>query len=111
MNTKQLFFFIAFGLQFACNKVSSEKESTFYVRGNCDMCKERIEQGVKTLPGISNAVWNSGTSTLIVSFDSTKVQELALHQAVAATGHGTKLVEMDPKAHAQLPACCQVGGH
>lgn len=106
---KKLFPFLLFALC-ACSKSSdSNKESEFYVRGNCEMCKERIEASVKSVPGVSSAIWDVNTSSLKVAYDSTKVTELALHKSVAATGHGTKQVEMDSNAHNDLPECCQVG--
>lgn len=75
------------------------------------MCKERIEKAVESLPGVAVSKWEPNESNLKVSYDSTILSELDLHKAVAATGHGTKLIEMDSKAHDDLPECCKVGAH
>ncbi len=104
---KQLIFILFISVLFSCSK-SANKEVEFYVRGNCDMCKERIETTVKAVPGIATANWEVKTSNLKVTFDSTKTNELDLHKAIAATGHGTKLVEMNAKAHDELPDCCKI---
>lgn len=104
---KQFIFILFISVLFSCSK-SANKEAEFYVRGNCDMCKERIETTVKTVPGIATANWDVNSSILKVTFDSTKTTELALHKAIAATGHGTKLVEMDTNAHDELPDCCKI---
>ena len=95
-------------LLFSCSK-SANKESEFYVRGNCEMCKERIENAAKAIPGVSQATWDVNASSLKVVYDSTKVSEQDIHRSVAATGHGTEQVPMDSNAHAELPECCQVG--
>lgn len=92
---------------FACSK-SANKESEFYVRGNCEMCKERIESAAKAVPGVSKANWDVNSSSLKVVFDSTKASEMDIHKAIASTGHGTEQAPMDTNAHAALPECCQV---
>lgn len=104
---KHLIFILGISALISCSK-SADKEAEFYVRGNCDMCKERIETTVKAIPGITTANWDVNSSNLKVTFDSTKVKELDLHKAIAATGHGTKLVEMNAKAHDELPDCCKI---
>lgn len=105
---KPLSILFVLGLLYACSKTKSA-QAEFYVRGNCGMCKDRIESAVKSLPGIQDADWNEKTSNLKVAYDSTQVKVLDIHKAIAATGHGTKSVEMDIQAHAALPECCQVG--
>jgi Cu(I)/Ag(I) efflux system membrane fusion protein len=91
----------------SCSK-STDKESTFYVRGNCEMCEERIEKATKEVKGVCSADWNVASSQLKVVYDSTQVSELDLHKAVAATGHGTKLIKMDDHAYLELPECCRI---
>lgn len=106
---------VCFFSLFACTKTSktegaeSNKKAEFYVRGNCEMCKERIESTAKSIKGVGDAEWNENSGNLKVSFDSTLITEIEIHKAIAASGHGTKQVEMDPKAHGELPECCQVG--
>lgn len=90
------------------NSGATKKHDEFFVRGNCEMCKERIETTVKALPGVSNAEWDVNSKSLSVDYDSTKIAFMQIHNACAKVGHGTKMVEMDEKAHTGLPDCCQV---
>lgn len=87
---------------------SSNKSDAFYVRGNCEMCKQRIETTALTINGVSKADWNVDTKELAVSFDSTQTNSMQIHEAVANVGHGTKLVPMNQEAHDNLHECCKV---
>ena len=82
-------------------------QAEFYVRGNCDMCKERIDKTVLKLKGVSEADWSVETGMLKVGFDSTSISSADIEKAIAATGHTTKNVPMDSTAHKALPECCQ----
>lgn len=96
----------------ACNNESTStsvegKKAEFFVRGNCEMCKERIEDVAKGVEGVKSADWDVKTSVIHVIYDTTKTDEMAVHQAVAGAGHGTDHVQMDQKAHDALPDCCR----
>lgn len=93
----------------ACKGKSAQKEADFYVRGNCGMCEERIETTLRNVNGVESVDYNVDTKFVHVKFDTLKVKEIALHKAVAATGHETKLEPMDTKAHDELPECCKKG--
>jgi len=80
----------------------------FFVRGNCEMCKERIDKSVLAISGVDKADWNVDSKMINVDYDSTKVSSMQIEEIIAATGHATKDVAMDSSAHAQLPKCCQV---
>jgi mercuric ion binding protein len=111
MKTQIIIALVAFTTLFsACKQNSLNKESSFWVRGNCDMCKERIEKTVRAIPGVGMAAWDVESGMLKVNYDSTVVKEQALQEAVAGSGHATKMVPMNQKAHDALPECCQVGG-
>jgi Cu(I)/Ag(I) efflux system membrane fusion protein len=90
----------------ACTSKSNSK-AEFYVRGNCGMCKERIDKTVLALKGVSAADWSEETGLLKVDFDSTSISSIDIEKAIAATGHATKNVPMDSIAHKALPECCQ----
>jgi mercuric ion binding protein len=104
---KKLIYLLLIQIFFACSK-NNTKETEFFVRGNCEMCKERIENTAKNITGVISANWDVNSSNLKVTFDSTKVNELDVHKAIASTGHATKMVEMNLKAHDELPDCCKV---
>lgn len=83
-------------------------EAQFYVRGNCDMCKERIDKTVLAIPGVEKADWNVESETIKIAYDSTRVKPVEIEKVIAATGHATTHIPMDTAAHAKLPDCCQV---
>ncbi|MCS6824340.1 MAG: heavy-metal-associated domain-containing protein [Cytophagaceae bacterium] len=87
------------------------KKAEFYVRGNCGMCKERIEATAMELKGVWAAEWNTDTKLISVEYDSTQIAEIDIHKALAGAGHGTQKIEMDTTAHNDLPECCKVGNH
>ena len=73
------------------------------------MCEERIEKAVASVPGVVSADWNVDTKSLIVGYDSTKTNALAIHQVVANAGHETKTVVSPQAVHDALPECCKKG--
>jgi len=80
---------------------------TFGVRGNCGMCKSTIEKAVNSLEGISSVNWDGDKKKVDVSFDATKTNEMAIHNAVAASGYDTDKVTGSEEAYKGLPGCCQ----
>ncbi len=83
-------------------------QAEFHVRGNCEMCKERIDKTVLAIRGVDKADWNVETETIQISYDSTIVKPVDIEKVIAATGHATTHMPMDTAAHAKLPECCQV---
>jgi len=77
------------------------------VRGNCGMCKNTIEKAVNSLEGISNVNWDVEKKKIDVSFDETKTNEMAIHNAIAASGYDTEKVAGNEDAYKDLPGCCQ----
>ena len=58
------------------SKEISSQETSFGVRGNCGMCKTTIENAANSLDGVSSASWNIDQKTLVVSYDSSAVDEM-----------------------------------
>ena len=111
---------IAMGLTSCKNETKQEKEVTtevskemvmadisFGVRGNCGMCKTTIEKAVNGVEGVSNANWDVDKKKIDVSFDDTKTDEMAIHNAIAASGYDTEKVTGDLDAYDGLPGCCK----
>ena len=76
------------------------------VKGNCDMCKERIEKALDQ-PGISFAQWDVKSKVLTVRYNDKKVTEDQIHQIIADLGHSTEKVQANKTSQANLPKCCQ----
>ncbi len=107
MNFK-FYMYCFWGLLLIASCKQTTNEIKFKVRGNCEMCKERIENTALKLEGVKDARWNVETGIIQVLFDSSKVKLLQIHSSIANEGHGTNLVEMNLEAHSHLPDCCKI---
>lgn len=88
-------------------KEITPKEISFGVRGNCGMCKTTIEKAATNLDGVSSASWNVDQKTIVVSYDSSSMNEMSIHDAIAASGYDTEKVLGNLDAYNSLPGCCQ----
>lgn len=77
------------------------------VKGNCVMCKERIETAAKSVAGVSVANWDVNAKVLHLNFDKAKTDEKKISQAIAAAGHDTALDKAQDKTYNGLHGCCQ----
>ena len=83
-------------------KTSTEK---FIVKGNCTMCKERIENAA-LIRGVKFVEWDKMTNTLKVIYRTDKVSLDDVHKAIAEAGHDTEKVKAKDEVYNKLPACC-----
>lgn len=83
------------------------KESTFGVRGNCGMCKNTIETAANGVDGVNKAEWDKLRKEIKVSYDGSKTNIDAIHNAIAASGYDTDKVMGDTSAYENLPGCCK----
>lgn len=79
--------------------------SEFAVRGNCDLCKARIETAAKSA-GADFSEWNAETQRLKVKFDPAKTSAEAILKNVADAGHDNEKFKTDENTYSALPACC-----
>jgi hypothetical protein len=77
------------------------------VRGNCDMCRERIEGVAAKREGVRAAHWNEDTKILTVFYKGEKPDIAALESALAKAGHDTDHYTAPDNIYSDLPACCQ----
>ena len=82
-------------------------ETSFGVRGNCEMCKITIEKAAKSIEGVSNANWDVEKKYIDISFDASKTDALEIHKAIAASGYDTEKVNANADAYNALPSCCK----
>ena len=82
------------------------KTTTFSVKGNCDECKERIENAAD-IKGVKNAVWNEDKQALTVTYNADKVTVEQIEKAIAKSGHSTQNQKVDTVAYKALPECCK----
>jgi copper chaperone CopZ len=81
------------------------KTETFKALGKCDMCKDRIETGLK-MDGITKASWDQKTQMVTVTYDPSKVTVDAMQKKVASLGHDTEKYRAPDDVYAKLPGCC-----
>lgn len=80
-------------------------KSTFLVKGDCGMCKERIETTAKKT-GASIANWNAETQKLSVEFDAAKTSAEEILKNIAAVGHDNEMFSAPNDVYENLPGCC-----
>jgi len=83
----------------------SKKENEFYVKGNCESCKARIEKAAKDA-GADSAEWNAETQTVILNFDPEKTSSDKILKKIAEVGHDNEKYKSNDNTYKNLPACC-----
>lgn len=84
------------------SKVQTEK---FSVKGNCEMCKARIENAA-LIQGVKSAEWDKSTKIITVIYNPQKVSLQTIHKSIADAGHETSLMHANMNAYNKFPACC-----
>ncbi|MGC4127986.1 MAG: TonB-dependent receptor [Bergeyella sp.] len=77
----------------------------FFVKGNCGMCKSRIEKAAKTA-GAESAVWNAETQKVTLNFDASKTSADAILKKIAEVGHDNEKYKASDEVYSKLPGCC-----
>ena len=86
---------------------STLQNSTVIVSGNCEMCKERIEETAKSVKGVSSAIWDVKTKKITLEYDITLTSLNSIQKAIAKSGHDTGKFKADDKVYNALPTCCK----
>lgn len=100
------------GIKQALEKLGYEVKSpdeahSFHVKGNCGMCKEKIEKAALSVNGVSFAQWDANTLTIKVSFDKLLTNLDAVHAAIAKVGYDTDKIKTDSETYNNLHHCCK----
>jgi hypothetical protein len=86
--------------------LTKAKTEIFEVKGDCGMCKTRIEKAAAQA-GATTANWSSETHFLTTRFDEKQTSKAKIQAAIAKVGHETEGFKVDKKVYDALPACCQ----
>lgn len=86
---------------------AQSKTDTIYAKGNCGHCKERIEEAIHGVKGVSEASWDPTYARLIVTYNTNETSNNALQKVMASVGHDTDLYRADDKVYKALPGCCK----
>lgn len=90
----------------AQEKKSKNAKKDIEVRGNCEMCKKRIEKTAYSIPGVKSAEWHQDDQTLHLIINEQKTDALKIQKAIAKVGHDTKDVRATDEDYAKLHTCC-----
>ncbi|KAA6331176.1 hypothetical protein EZS27_020190 [termite gut metagenome] len=77
------------------------------VQGNCEQCKERIENAAKEVQGVFSATWDSEKKELQVDLDPSQTNLDIISKAVAKAGHDTEKDKVEEEIYNALPDCCK----
>lgn len=85
--------------------VKTDTVVTINVKGNCGMCKRRIEKAA-SIDGVSAAAWDAATEQLTVTYDASKTTKNKIKAHVADSGHDTEGLKAEDAIYSKLPGCC-----
>ena len=96
---------IGFATQ-AQEKKDKNAKHEIAVKGNCEMCKKRIEKAAYAVPGVKSAVWTPETQELVLIVNEQKSSTGEIEKSVAKAGHDTQNVKASAEAYSNLHDCC-----
>ena len=76
------------------------------VSGNCEHCKERIENALD-IKGVIHSEWDARKGVAIVTYKPQTVSRLQLLQSIQKSGHDTDSLKASDSVYATLPECCK----
>lgn len=79
----------------------------FKVLGNCEMCKEKIEETLKESNGVKSADWDVHSKILTVKYDSVETNLDNIYKTVSTTGYDSEKLKASDEAYSKLHKCCQ----
>lgn len=91
----------------AQEKKNKNAKADVEVKGNCEMCKKRIEKAAYSVAGVKSAVWHSEDQTLHLVYNEQKCSATDVEKAIAKAGHDTKDVKATEAEYNTLHDCCQ----
>lgn len=83
------------------------KQVNFEVKGNCGMCKERIEKAAIKIKGVKFATWNVDTKEFEAIIDERKCSINDIKKRIAEVGHDSEGFTAPQEVYDNLPECCK----
>lgn len=96
-----------FAVQAQESKKNKNAKANIEVKGNCDMCKKRIEKAAYSVAGVKSAVWHADDQQLHLIYNENKCSKTAVQKAVAKAGHDTQEIKATEVDYDNLHSCCQ----
>jgi periplasmic mercuric ion binding protein len=97
---------LSFGISFNMFAQKEIKTENIMVKGNCGMCKKRIESAL-IIKGVTNTYWNIDTKILTVSYLPTKTNIETIKRRIAKAGHDADTIKSNDITYNKLHTCCQ----
>jgi copper chaperone CopZ len=97
--------FFAFNFMFAQENAFAKQ--SFKVRGNCEMCKSKIEKAAKSVNGVKSAKWNMVTGKMNVKYNKDKTTIDIIQQSIAEVGYDTEEYVAKDEDYDNLHYCCK----
>lgn len=88
-----------------------KQKVTIQTNAQCGDCRERIEGELNFTKGIIFAELNLETKEVTIKYNSKKITPDEIRQKIAEIGYAADDVKPVKEAQAELPKCCQPGGH
>lgn len=86
---------------------SASEQTSFGVKGSCEMCKERIEKAAMSVKGVQSAHWEAEKQSVHLQFDLKQTSADTISKVIAKVGHDTDQYKADKAVYDQLPGCCK----
>ncbi len=105
-------YLIMIGFLTVLNLANAQKTETVVIltSAECDMCKERIEEAMNYMKGVSYAELDLESKKLTVKYRKDKVTLAEIKNKIAETGYDADEVKADKEGLEKLPDCCKPGG-
>ncbi|MEW2921817.1 heavy-metal-associated domain-containing protein [Muricauda sp. ANG21] len=99
--------FIALMVMSSGHAQDKNKSVSFEVKGNCGMCKSRIEKAAIKLKGVKYATWNPDTKAFEAIIDERKCSVDIIKERIAEVGHDSEGFTASEEVYDKLPECCK----
>lgn len=91
---------------YAIGQQNETKTFTLSVKGNCEQCKERIENAAD-IKGVKLCNWNADKQMATITYKPEKVNPEQIEKAIAASGHDVGNTKGNQAKYNKLPSCCK----
>ncbi|MEC3877293.1 TonB-dependent receptor domain-containing protein [Chryseobacterium salviniae] len=85
--------------------MQAKAENEFYVKGNCESCKARIEKAAKDA-GADSAEWSAEKQSVTLNFNAQKTSADKILRKIAEVGHDNEKYKAEDQTYKNLPSCC-----
>ncbi len=90
----------------AQEKKDKNAKREIIVKGNCEMCKKRIEKAAYSISGVKSAVWTAENQQLNLIVNEQKSSSIDVEEAVSKVGHDTQNRKATDESYSNLHHCC-----